>query len=809
MNILHVYKDYYPPVKGGIENHINLLANGLKAEGVDVQVLVSNTKNESQNEQINGIKVAKAPQLGRFYSAPITPTFNFYLRSLGKTADIIHFHHPNPTADFSYLFTNLNKPLVVTYHSDIIRQDKLGLLYSPFRKIFLDKADRIIATSPNYIKTSNVLKRFEHKCTVIPLGVKLERFNSDADISKAISIRKAYRNQPIILFVGCFRYYKGLNFLVSAMDRVQAQLILIGSGPEQTRLRALVTRKNLHAKIHFLGELPDEEVNAYYKACDVFVLPSHLRSEAFGIVQLEAMCCKKPVISTELGTGTTYVNVHNETGIVIKPNDVEALASAIQYLIDHPEIRTEFGLHGYQRVTEHFSADRMVTDTIRLYEGLYETKSSEKHIIKRESAPTNEKIKVLRIISRMNIGGPSIHVKNLTEGLPQSKYQTKLITGSVSPSEGDMSYIAKLGNKVRINIPELQREINPFKDLFTLFKVVKFIHQFKPDIVDSHTSKAGAISRLAVFFYNLFSGSNIIIVHTFHGHVLDGYFSTFKAKTFQFFERVLAKMTNRIIAISESQKWELTTIYKIDNPDKIDTIKLGFDLSPFLMCSRQRGTLRQRLGLSENTILIGIVGRLAPIKNHRMFLDAGKRLIDRREEKNIKLVLVGDGEERRFLENYAREIGIGEFTVFYGWERDVPMIYADIDILALTSLNEGTPVSVIEALAASVPVVTTGVGGIKDLLGSYEVRQPVHAAFKLCERGILCPKDNADVFADALTYVVESGYLTDCRRFANARDYVVRNYAIDRLIHDVDVFYDKLIRSRKTRQLRRSALSSN
>ncbi len=809
MKVLNVYKDFYPPVKGGIECHLNLLANGLRDRGVAVDVLVSNNSHRFETETLNRINVFKAPQLGRFYSAPITPTFHYYLRRLGNDADIIHFHHPNPTADFSYLFTNLNKKLVVTYHSDIIRQDKLGMLYSPFRTIFLNKADKIIATSPNYIKTSKVLQQFAHKCTVIPLGVDIERFTSNPELSKINAIRKRYHDQPIILFVGCFRYYKGLHFLVSAMERIPATLILVGAGPEEARLRCLVKQKQLYGKVHFLGELSDEAVNTYYKACDVFVLPSNLRSEAFGIVQLEAMCCKKPVISTELGTGTTYVNIHNETGIVVKPNDVEALASAIQYLIDHPEIRTEFGLHGYQRVTEHFSADRMVTDTIRLYEGLYETNSSKKHTIKRESAPANEKIKVLRIISRMNIGGPSIHVKNLTEGLPQSKYQTKLITGSVSPSEGDMSYIAKLGNKVRINIPELQREINPFKDLLTLFKVVKFIHQFKPDIVDSHTSKAGAVSRLAVFFYNLFSGSNIIIVHTFHGHVLDGYFSTFKAKTFQFFERVLAKMTNRIIAISESQKWELTTTYKIDNPDKIDTIKLGFDLSPFLMCSRQRGTLRRRLGLSENTILIGIVGRLAPIKNHRMFLDAGKRLIDRREEKNIKLVLVGDGEERRFLENYACDIGIGEFTVFCGWERDVPMIYADIDILALTSLNEGTPVSVIEALAASVPVVTTGVGGIKDLLGSYEVRQPAHAAFKLCERGILCPKDNADVFADALAYVVESGYLADCRRFANARDYVIQNYAIDRLVHDVDVFYDKLIRSRKTRQLRRSALSIN
>ena len=409
----------------------------------------------------------------------------------------------------------------------------------------------------------------------------------------------------------------------------------------------------------------------------------------------------------------------------------------------------------------------------------------------------NPKIKILRIISRMNIGGPSIHVKNLTEGLDKSKYDTKLITGSVSPNEGDMSYIARFGQDVRLTIPELQREIDPFKDFLALFKVIKIVNRFKPDIVDSHTSKAGAIARLAVFCFNQISQSRIIILHTFHGHVLDGYFSALKANFFQFFERLLAKMTDRIIAISESQKWELSAVYKIDSPKNIDTIKLGFDLVPFLNCSGQKGVLRKKMGVSEKTILIGIVGRLAPIKNHQMFLDAGKLLIERLKEKEIRLILVGDGEEHAFLVRYARDIDIDPFVVFHGWERDIPMIYADFDILALTSLNEGTPVSVIEALAASVPVITTGVGGIKDLLGNYDAKQPESAAFKVCERGILCPKDDARIFANALTYMIESDYLSDHHRFARAKDYVVKNYSIDRLIHDVDLYYQKLVRSRR------------
>lgn len=244
----------------------------------------------------------------------------------------------------------------------------MGKLYSPFRKIFLEKTDRIIATSPNYIQTSNVLKHFKHKCTVIPLGTDIERFLSDTDLSIVEKIKKENGHTPLILFVGCFRYYKGLHLLLSAMKDIQARLLLIGAGPEELRLRSLAERKHLNDKIHFLGELPDEAVNAYYKACDIFVLPSHLRSEAFGLVQLEAMCCRKPVISTELGTGTSFVNINQETGLTVEPNNVKSLSTAIKYLIDNPEKRIEFGERGFQRMCKMFTAERMVESTLKLYE---------------------------------------------------------------------------------------------------------------------------------------------------------------------------------------------------------------------------------------------------------------------------------------------------------------------------------------------------------------------------------------------------------------------------------------------------------
>jgi glycosyltransferase involved in cell wall biosynthesis len=206
------------------------------------------------------------------------------------------------------------------------------------------------------------------------------------------------------------------------------------------------------------------------------------------------------------------------------------------------------------------------------------------------------------------------------------------------------------------------------------------------------------------------------VVHTFHGHVLDAYFGKVKSFIFRAIEKKLARLTDRIIAISLTQKWELSQKYKIAEPSKISMINLGFDLIPFVHADKFKGKLREKIGVSNDTLLIGIVGRLAKVKNHKMFLDAAILFLKNHNKPNVKFVLVGDGELRQTLKNYAVEKGLKDQVIFYGWEKNIPMIYADLDILALTSLNEGTPVSIIEAMAASVPVVTTGVGGIKDLL---------------------------------------------------------------------------------------------
>jgi len=368
LKVLQVYKDYYPPVIGGVEGHINLIANGLKQRGMNVEVLVSNTCARLQIEEIEGIRVTKAPQLGRFASAPLNATFSSWVRKLGKRADIIHFHFPNPTGEISSLLAGLRGKVVVTYHSDIVRQARMAKLYAPFMRAFLSRADLIMATSPNYVRSSEILGDFQDKCRIIPFGIDLRRFEYTPETAKAVhAVRRTY-GPEIILFVGRFRYYKGLYMLIEAMKLARGKLLLIGSGPMDKELKCRVAEDpEMSGRIFFLGALSDQQVAAYLHACDLFVLPSIVRSEAFGIVLLEAMACAKPLISTELGTGTSFVNQHRETGLVVPPNNPTALAHAINFLLANPAIRARYGEAARKRVEAHFSVDKMVEALVDLY----------------------------------------------------------------------------------------------------------------------------------------------------------------------------------------------------------------------------------------------------------------------------------------------------------------------------------------------------------------------------------------------------------------------------------------------------------
>ena len=405
----------------------------------------------------------------------------------------------------------------------------------------------------------------------------------------------------------------------------------------------------------------------------------------------------------------------------------------------------------------------------------------------------------MRIIARLNIGGPAIHVAVLTHGLDPAIFESTLISGTVSPFEGDMTYLVDSSDRKPIIISELQRELNFKKDLKSLFRLLKILGQEKPDIVHTHTAKAGAIGRIAVFLHNLTRMRRVLTVHTFHGHVFLGYFSKLQSVFFVGAERMLAKITDVIITVSEGQKRELHLRYHIARANKFRNVSLGFDLQPFLSARQSRGQFRKSLGVDDTTIVVGIVGRLVPIKNHKMFLKAAKLFLEENLDVRIVFLIVGDGELRNDLMAYCKQQGLFRYVRFCGWQTDLPKVYADLDILALSSINEGTPVSIIEAMASSVPVISTDAGGVRDLLGA-PVQHVSSNGFQVHERGILCEQGNAEGLAEGLRYLIEDYSRLKKEMSERARLFVEHNFSKERLLKDMESLYLELMAKGKRRR---------
>jgi len=295
------------------------------------------------------------------------------------------------------------------------------------------------------------------------------------------------------------------------------------------------------------------------------------------------------------------------------------------------------------------------------------------------------KIRVMRVIARLNIGGPAIHAILLTAGLDPDRFESTLVTGVEAAYEGNMLDLAVQKGVQPLVIPELGREISPLRDWMTLIKLYRLFRDRRPHIVHTHTAKAGTVGRLAARLAGV-----PVVVHTFHGHVFHDYFGPLQTRVFIGIERFLASLSDRIVTVSDGQRRELAD------------------------CESLRGQLRRELGIPEGMALVGVVARLTAIKNHRLFLDAARLLVEAGQE--AMFLVVGDGELRAELEAYVAELGLAERVIFTGWRRDLSRIYADLDVVVLSSLNEGTPVSLIEAMAAAKPVVATRVGGVSDVV---------------------------------------------------------------------------------------------
>lgn len=369
MRVLHVGK-FYPPHKGGIETYLESLCRELKSS-VALDVVVSADDRRSHDEVVDGVPVRRLPTWFTFSSAAIGPGL---VRAIRKSpADIVHLHFPNPVAVLSWLASGHQGRLVVSYHSDIVRQKMLGAVFAPFLRAALRRASAIISASPNYIESSPVLREFQERCVMIPYGVTPEDFEAvDAD---QVAVIRASAGPRLILAVGRLVGYKGFEYLIRAMAAVDAHLILIGDGPLRENLLAEALKAGAGEKIHFAGEVAD--LRPYLQAADVFVLPSISRAEAFGIVQLEAMACGKPVVNTNLDSGVGFVSVNGETGLSVPPRDPAALAAAVNRLLDDADLRARFGSAAKERVMREFTVEHMARRTLRLYESILSVQTKE------------------------------------------------------------------------------------------------------------------------------------------------------------------------------------------------------------------------------------------------------------------------------------------------------------------------------------------------------------------------------------------------------------------------------------------------
>jgi glycosyltransferase involved in cell wall biosynthesis len=402
-------------------------------------------------------------------------------------------------------------------------------------------------------------------------------------------------------------------------------------------------------------------------------------------------------------------------------------------------------------------------------------------------------MKIVRVIARLNVGGPAKHVVWLTSGLQSADWESLLVAGTVPPGEDDMGYFASDHGVTPVFVPEMSREIS-LKDAVTVWKLYQLFRREQPDLIHTHTAKAGTVGRVAGLLYVCLSSKRKrFFVHTYHGHIFHSYYGGLKTRLFLTIEKILAWLiTDRIIVLSEQQRHEINEQFGVGRASQFSVIPLGLDLTEFSDWQNRGKSVREELGAAQNELLVGIVGRLTNIKNHELFLRAAATFKKECADSRVRFVIVGDGALRDALEQQAAGLGIADDVEFVGSRKDMAEIYPALDIVALTSHNEGTPLTLIEAMANARPVIATAVGGVVDLLGP-PVTSHNDFPFEICERGIKVNPGNERYFAAGLSYLASHA---QARREIGERglQFVTSYYSKERLLHDVKLLYQDLVK---------------
>lgn len=398
------------------------------------------------------------------------------------------------------------------------------------------------------------------------------------------------------------------------------------------------------------------------------------------------------------------------------------------------------------------------------------------------SPPTDPRLRVARVITRLNIGGPSIQALSLGPTLANRGFDTLLLHGTLGEAEGDMTTLLAVGEGEVERVPALQRELSVSKDLRALWQIYRALRRHRPHVVHTHMAKAGTVGRLAGVIYNATRGAapRARLLHTYHGHVFEGYFGSITSRVFMAIERWIGHRSDAIVAISPQIQRDVVTTFGIADARRTHLVPLGFDLDRFFAVNVEtRMRARQLLQLPSDALVVTTVGRLTPIKHHELFLDMAARLAPRHPR--LVCLLVGDGESRQALERQVEIAGLRTHVRFLGWRGDLDVVYGATDVFVLTSKNEGTPVALIEAMASGVPAVSTDVGGVRDVLVD-------------AQAGTLVPSGDAAALAEAVDHFVGS---PERRRRAGdaARTCVRARYDLSRLADDLEHLYRSLVRA--------------
>lgn len=402
-------------------------------------------------------------------------------------------------------------------------------------------------------------------------------------------------------------------------------------------------------------------------------------------------------------------------------------------------------------------------------------------------------MKIIRVIARLNVGGPARHVIWLTKEFSGGEFESALIAGTVPDGEEDMSYLAVAGGVEPIYIREMSRELSP-RDVVSIWKIYRCFAREKPDVVHTHTAKAGTVGRIAAMLYRWLNWKNVKIAHTFHGHIFHSYYGVWKTRMFLAIEKILARFaTDKIVVLTDQQFVEIHKHFGVGRADQYEIIPLGIDLEPFQGSPEKRSALRRELKAGDDEILIGFVGRLTEIKNVPLFLRVAEIYRNQKAANTpkLKFIIVGDGHLRPALEREVETRDLRDAVRFLGNRSDADVFYSGLDIVALTSLNEGTPLSLIEAMANGKPVISTAVGGVVDLLGAAQTEDE---GFTVCERGVKIARASAEDFYKGLIYLAKNETLQKSLALGG-KNFIEAQYDLKRLVRDEENLYRNLMKS--------------